>query len=428
MRNADRNNSAKTIRTITTPLVIVALITMIIIVASNNSGGQFLTSSIATVYGQSINTTTNSNTSNNSTLPVLLIHGYMADASVWNKWVELLKKDGIDAYPITFKQSDDKCGSAAEHAKELSKIIGQIKEETGQNKVNIVGHSKGGLDARVYLANNTKDVANLVMIGTPNAGSPLAQSSEICTPAVYDLRPGAPATEVKMNANTKYYTIAGEWNPQLGNCQLTPFLPMEQSGSSDLPKPNDGMVPLSSVESQDYFINLGHSKSCHTNLMSDYEYGLAKNVINQDNNQTEIQKQQQQQQQQQQPSQQKIQETGVSLDLTTPAADNMYGGDKKGSLDFSFTNNNVLGTAKLNEKPAEGKVYEGWFEDKGDASGYSLSVGKFKEDGNTLTLNQTMVNPYTYTVFFVTAEPIDDPDPKPADIVVGAKLPIPFGQ
>jgi pimeloyl-ACP methyl ester carboxylesterase len=427
MRNADRNNSAKTIRTITTPLVIVALITMIIIVASNNSGGQFLTSSIATVYGQSINTTTNSNTSNNSTLPVLLIHGYMADASVWNKWVELLKKDGIDAYPITFKQSDDKCGSAAEHAKELSKIIGQIKEETGQNKVNIVGHSKGGLDARVYLANNTKDVANLVMIGTPNAGSPLAQSSEICTPAVYDLRPGAPATEVKMNANTKYYTIAGEWNPQLGNCQLTPFLPMEQSGSSDLPKPNDGMVPLSSVESQDYFINLGHSKSCHTNLMSDYEYGLAKNVINQDNNQTEIQKQQQQQQQQQ-PSQQKIQETGVSLDLTTPAAGNMYGGDKKGSLDFSFTNNNVLGTAKLNEKPAEGKVYEGWFEDKGDASGYSLSVGKFKEDGNTLTLNQTMVNPYTYTVFFVTAEPIDDPDPKPADIVVGAKLPIPFGQ
>jgi pimeloyl-ACP methyl ester carboxylesterase len=423
MRNADRNNSAKTIPTITTPLVIVALITMIIIVASNNSGGQFLTSSIATVYGQSINTTTNSNTSNNSTLPVLLIHGYMADASVWNKWVELLKKDGIDAYPITFKQSDDKCGSAAEHAKELSKIIGQIKEETGQNKVNIVGHSKGGLDARVYLANNTKDVANLVMIGTPNAGSPLAQSSEICTPAVYDLRPGAPATEVKMNANTKYYTIAGEWNPQLGNCQLTPFLPMEQSGSSDLPKPNDGMVPLSSVESQDYFINLGHSKSCHTNLMSDYEYGLAKNVINQDNNQTEIQKQQQQQ-----PSQQKIQETGVSLDLTTPAADNMYGGDKKGSLDFSFTNNNVLGTAKLNEKPAEGKVYEGWFEDKGDASGYSLSVGKFKEDGNTLTLNQTMVNPYTYTVFFVTAEPIDDPDPKPADIVVGAKLPIPFGQ
>jgi pimeloyl-ACP methyl ester carboxylesterase len=267
-------------RIISSITIVVALIAIIMVVINSSGGGQFFTFSDR-VYGQSsTDTTTKGNTSNNSTtLPVLLIHGYMEDAAVWNKWVDLLKKDGISVYPITFKQSDDKCGSSAEHAKELSKIIGQIKEESGQNKVNIVGHSKGGLDARVYLANNTKDVANLVMIGTPNAGSPLAQSSEICTPAVYDLRPGAAATEVKRNPNTKYYTIAGDWNPKSGNCQLTLALPMEQSSSSSLPKPNDGIVPLSSVESQDYFINLGHSKSCHSNLMSEYEYGLAKDLI-----------------------------------------------------------------------------------------------------------------------------------------------------
>jgi hypothetical protein len=146
------------------------------------------------------------------------------------------------------------------------------------------------------------------MIGTPNSGSPLAQSSEVCTPAVYDLRPGAAATEVKMNPNTKYYTIAGEWDPKLGNCQLTLFLPMEQSGSSTLPKPNDGMVPVSSVESQDYFINLGHSKSCHTNLMSDYEYELAKEVITEGNsssNQTGSQQSLQQQEKQKGSQQQK---------------------------------------------------------------------------------------------------------------------------
>jgi uncharacterized alpha/beta hydrolase family protein len=265
-----------TIRIVSSTTIVALFVTLMIV--SNSSSNETFTLS-EMVYGQSSNTTSKNDTSNNSKLPVLLIHGYMADASVWNKWVDLLKKDGISAYPITFKQSDDKCGSAAEHAKELSKIIGQIKDETGQNKVNIVGHSKGGLDARVYLANETKDVANLVMIGTPNAGSPLAESSEVCTPAVYDLRPGSAATEVKMNPNTKYYTIAGEWDPKLGNCQLSLFAPMEQSGSSTLPKPNDGVVPLSSVESQDYFINLGHSKSCHTNLMSDYEYGLAKDVI-----------------------------------------------------------------------------------------------------------------------------------------------------
>jgi uncharacterized alpha/beta hydrolase family protein len=415
-----------TLRIVSSTTVIALFVTLMIVNSSSN------------VYGQSTNTTTKNDTSNDSTPPVLLIHGYMADASVWNKWVELLKKDGIPTYPITFKQSDDKCGSAAEHAKELSKIIGQIKDETGQNKVNIVGHSKGGLDARVYLANDTKDVANLVMIGTPNAGSPLAQASEVCTPAVYDLRPGAAATEVKMNPNTKYYTIAGEWDPKSGNCQLSLFAPMEQSGSSTLPKPNDGMVPVSSVESQDYFINLGHSKSCHTNLMSDYEYGLAKEVIveggsnqtgSQQPQQSSKQPSQQHQQQEKQKGsqQQKIQNSGISLDLTTPTASNLYGGDKKGSLDFSVQTNNMIGTAEMNEQPTDGNVYEGWFEDKGDASGYSLSVGKFNDE-NTLAVNQTMVNPYTYTVFFVTAEPIDDPDPNPSDVVVGTKLPIPFGQ
>jgi hypothetical protein len=262
------------------------------------------------------------------------------------------------------------------------------------------------------------------MIGTPNAGSPLAQSSEICTPAVYDLRPGAAATEVKMNPNTKYYTIAGDWNPELGNCQLTPFLPMEQSGFSNLPKPNDGIVPLSSVESQDYFINLGHSKSCHSNLMSEYEYGLAKRIIFEgSSSQTGSQ-----QPQPQPSSQQRIQNSGVSFDLTTPSAGNLYGGDKKGDFDLSFQNTSLIVTARMNEPPAKGQVYEGWFEDKGDASGYSLSVGKFDEKNNTLIVNQRMVNPYTYTVFFVTAEPISDPDPKPSNVVVGAKLPIPFGQ
>src|ERR671910_1502574 len=205
-------------RILSSTVVVAGLIAMILIISSNSYESFKL---IELTYGQSNANNTNANNTNTNTavtsttkLPVLLIHGYMEDASVWNKWINLLKKDGISAvYPITFKQSDDECGSAAEHAKELSNIIGQIKEETGQNKVNIVGHSKGGLDARVYLANNTNDVANLIMIGTPNAGSPLAESSEVCTPAVYDLRPGAAATEVKMNPNTKYYTIAGEWDP-----------------------------------------------------------------------------------------------------------------------------------------------------------------------------------------------------------------------
>ena len=131
---------------------------------------------------------------------------------------------------------------------------------------------------------------------------------------------------------------------------------------------------------------------------------------------------------QQSSQQQGNENSGVSLDLTTPAAaGSLYGGDKKGNFEFSVQNNNIIGTAKMNEQPTNGKVYEGWFEDKGDASGYSLSQGKFDEN-DTLNINQTMVNPYTYTVFFVTAEPVDDPDPNPSNVVAGTKLPIPFGQ
>ena len=138
------------------------------------------------------------------------------------------------------------------------------------------------------------------------------------------------------------------------------------------------------------------------------------------------QQQQQQQQEKLKGSQQQGNEnSGISLDLTTPsAAISLNGGDKKGSFQFSVQDNNIIGTAEMNEQPTDGKVYEGWFEDKGDASGYSLSIGKF--DNNTLTINQSMVNPYTYTVFFVTTEPVDDPNPNPSDVVVGTNLPIPF--
>ena len=102
--------------------VVVALFVSLMIVSNSISSNETFNLS-EMVYGQSSNTTSNNDTSNDSRLPVLLIHGYMADASVWNKWVDLLKKDGISAYPITFKQSDDKCGSSAEHAKELSSAV-----------------------------------------------------------------------------------------------------------------------------------------------------------------------------------------------------------------------------------------------------------------------------------------------------------------
>ncbi len=62
-------------------------------------------------------------------LPVLLIHGYVEDAAVWKKWEDMLRKDGIQFFTVTFKDSNDKCGSAEQHAKELEKRVQDIKQQ-----------------------------------------------------------------------------------------------------------------------------------------------------------------------------------------------------------------------------------------------------------------------------------------------------------
>ena len=53
---------------------------------------------------------------------------------------------------------------------------------------------------------NNKAVSNLIIIGTPNASSPIAQSSNICEPAVEDLKPGAAANCQRINVN--WYIIS----------------------------------------------------------------------------------------------------------------------------------------------------------------------------------------------------------------------------
>src|SRR5215203_2600804 len=79
-------------------------------------------------------------------LPILLIHGYAETSSLWNSWIVWLEDDHFSkVYPITFN-NDDQCGSTEQHATELRNKVDRILSETGKEKVNIVAHSKGGLD------------------------------------------------------------------------------------------------------------------------------------------------------------------------------------------------------------------------------------------------------------------------------------------
>lgn len=228
----------------------------------------------------------------NASLPVLLIHGYFSNSSVWEKWETLLEDNNIVTKAVNFTnypdtpENDDECGRAIDHVMELNNIVKDFINDTGEKRINIVGHSKGGLDARVYLANNLSNanIANLIMIGTPNAGSPLAYLNELCSPAILDIRPGSNASNVKMNNNTRYYTIAGDWKPSTlppdSNCspRNQTWLFFQKWGYTQLNPPNDGIVPLSSVQLQGSK-PLGVSDNCHTDLLGDEEYKMVRKLL-----------------------------------------------------------------------------------------------------------------------------------------------------
>ncbi len=55
-------------------------------------------------------------------IPKVLIHGYAQDRSVWNQWIQWLDGDNfLEVYPIVFEHEDE-CGSAQQHAGELTGI------------------------------------------------------------------------------------------------------------------------------------------------------------------------------------------------------------------------------------------------------------------------------------------------------------------
>ena len=55
----------------------------------------------------------------NLTLPVILIHCYASDSSMWDEWEQYLNEDNISYKLVTFNINDS-CGSSKQHAQELS--------------------------------------------------------------------------------------------------------------------------------------------------------------------------------------------------------------------------------------------------------------------------------------------------------------------
>ena len=104
--------------------------------------------------------------------PVLMVHGMgFRDGSIgyWGRIPGVLRKNGARV----FFGGQEANASVQRNAAILADRIRSILDETGAGKVNIIAHSKGGLEARwlISVLGMGGSVASLTTISTPHHGS-----------------------------------------------------------------------------------------------------------------------------------------------------------------------------------------------------------------------------------------------------------------
>ena len=107
--------------------------------------------------------------------PIVLLHGFMG----WDQVFfldyfyhirKVLENDGFTVYTPQVNP----VASIETRAKQLAPMLDRIFEETGSDKINIIAHSMGGLDARYLITHGYGDrIASLTTVGTPHHGTPV---------------------------------------------------------------------------------------------------------------------------------------------------------------------------------------------------------------------------------------------------------------
>ena len=111
-----------------------------------------------------------------SKYPIILVHGIAAKQlrilNAFGQIGEELKKEGYTVYI----SDNDGFGSVENNAEQLKRFIEKVLKDTGAEKVNIISHSKGGLDSQYMIPKLGMEdkVASLTTLCTPHKGSIIA--------------------------------------------------------------------------------------------------------------------------------------------------------------------------------------------------------------------------------------------------------------
>ncbi len=108
-------------------------------------------------------------------LPVVLVHGWTVagddtlETSEFHFLASYAAQDGI---PMYYARGISPKNTLYQNAVVIRDEIARVKKETGASKVNLVGFSMGGMNARAYLESSLygNDVNRVIILGTPQAG------------------------------------------------------------------------------------------------------------------------------------------------------------------------------------------------------------------------------------------------------------------
>ncbi|HEY7594405.1 MAG TPA: alpha/beta fold hydrolase [Actinophytocola sp.] len=110
--------------------------------------------------------------------PVVVVNGTFGPAFFYEPLARRLRDDGHEAF--VFELTNLGTGDIAGTARDLAAFVDDVLARTGAAKVDLVGHSQGGLVARQYvkyLGGDAK-VDSLISLGAPHYGTAVANIAD----------------------------------------------------------------------------------------------------------------------------------------------------------------------------------------------------------------------------------------------------------